>query len=76
MTPIREFLSGIGSPSVCEACTKELARLVIEGFPAVNEHISLCQTCAAVAFSEHPKLLVSAVVTLILRDGKGVTVQS
>jgi hypothetical protein len=76
MTLIREFLSGIDSPSVCQACTKELARLVIDGFPSVNEHISLCQICAADALSEHPKLLASAVVTLILREGKAVTAQS
>ena len=72
MTLIRESISGIDAPSVCEACSREIARLVIEDFPEANEHISLCEKCAADALSDHPKLLASAVVTLILRGQKSI----
>jgi hypothetical protein len=75
MTLIREFRSGIDSPSVCDGCSKESSQVVIEDYPDVGEHTSLCQNCTAVALSEHPKLMASAVVTLILR-GKPGRVQS
>jgi len=64
---IREFHRGIDSPSTCGNCNKEVARIVIENFPVMSKHASLCQECAATALSEHPKLLASAVLTLILR---------
>ena len=67
MTLIREFHSGIDSPPVCDVCSKEGNRIVIEDYPDAGEHTSLCQDCAAAALSEHPKLMASAVVSLILR---------
>ena len=72
MTLIRESISGMDAASVCEACAGETARLVLEDFPEANEHISLCEKCAADALSEHPKLLASAVVTLILMGQKSI----
>ena len=74
MAYIRAFSAGIDSPSFCEDCGNEGARIVIEDFPAVGEHTALCQTCAADALSKDPKVLASAFVSLVLRE-KPVRVQ-
>jgi hypothetical protein len=71
MAYIRVFSAGMDSPPFCEDCGNEGARIVIEDFPALGEHTSLCQTCAADALSKDPKVLASAVVTLVLRGKPG-----
>jgi hypothetical protein len=76
VTVIREHHSGVDVPFVCVECEKERAEIVLEDFPTTGEHVSLCRHCAAVALSEHPRLLASAVVSLILTTHKAVKVES
>lgn len=57
-------------PLVCGECGKERAEIVIDQFPTIAEHVCLCHRCAADALAEHPRLLASAVVTLILKSQK------
>lgn len=68
MTHIREFLPGVdGNFTHCDNCA-ERAQIVIESFPSGNESKYLCESCAAVALYEHPRLLAVAVVSLILKQ--------
>jgi hypothetical protein len=70
MSQVRAHRSRTDVPLVCGECSKERAEIVIEQFPTSAEHVCLCHRCAAVALAEHPKLLASAVVSLILKDRK------
>lgn len=74
MATIRAHHSGIDVPLICVECKKERAEIVIEGFPTAGRHVSLCRNCTAVALSEHPKMLASAVVALILTSQSAVEV--
>jgi hypothetical protein len=65
MMVIREFHSGTDRPSTCEECLDASAEIVLEQFSMDGEQVVVCRRCAMVALSEHPKLLVSAVVALI-----------
>ncbi len=65
MTVIREFHSGTDIPATCEECHNAPAEIVIEEFYPDGMRVSVCPRCAMVALSEHPKLLASAVISLI-----------
>ena len=68
MTHIREFLPGVdGTLTQCDNCS-ERAQIVIENFPSGNESKYLCESCAATALYEHPRLMAIAVVSLILKQ--------
>jgi hypothetical protein len=70
VTHVREFISGIDSPSLCDNCARENAQIVIENFLQYGKHRCLCQDCAALALTEHPKLMAGVVISLILSSGK------
>ncbi len=65
MTVIREFHSGTDLPVTCEECHHARAEIVIEDFAADGMRVAVCRHCATVAISEHPKMLASAVISLI-----------
>ncbi len=65
MTVIREFHSGTDVPATCAECVNAPAEIVIEDFAADGMRVAVCRHCATVALAEHPKLLASAVVSLI-----------
>lgn len=65
MAVIREFHAGTDLPSRCEECHDAPAEIVLEQFSMDGEQKVICRRCAMVALSENPKLLASAVVSLI-----------
>ena len=75
MSIIRRHFSGIDGSFTCDECS-EPAEIVIEEFPTRRERKSLCRDCATIALQEHPRLLASAVITLILRTKNSVTESS
>jgi hypothetical protein len=68
MPTIRRHLPGIDK-SRCEECA-DRAEVVIEEYPNPQHHRSLCRDCATVALQEHPGLLASVVIVLILKGGR------
>ena len=75
MPTIQLHRAGIDSPSTCEECRKEGAAIVMEGFPTGDEKVCLRRKCAATALSEHPRLLASAVISLILTRQGSVNIE-
>jgi hypothetical protein len=68
MALVRTHRPGRDAPLVCGECCKEKAEIVIDQFPTTAEHVCLCHRCASDTLAKHPRLLASAVVTLILKS--------
>jgi hypothetical protein len=47
MTLIRKFVYGLDASSDCDKCGAGLPRVVIEDLAKENQHIYLCEECAA-----------------------------
>ena len=65
MPTIRRHFPGIDR-SRCEECA-DGAEVVIEEYPNLHHHSSLCRDCATVSLQEHPGLPASVVIGLILK---------
>jgi hypothetical protein len=74
MATIRRHFPGIDRPR-CEECA-DGAEIVIEEYPNPHHHKSLCRDCATVALQEHPGLLASVVIALILKGERPVLATS
>lgn len=70
MSIVRRHFPGIDKPE-CDECSNR-AEVVIEEYPNRQEHRHLCRDCAITALQEHPSLLASAVITLILMSERPV----
>ncbi len=70
MPILRRFSPGADKPK-CEECS-DWAEIVMEEYPTRYQHRSLCRDCAVAALQEHPDLLASVVITLVLRSERPV----
>jgi hypothetical protein len=71
MATLRRYSPGVDSALNCEGCFRLRPAMVIEHYSRFRDgQKSLCPQCAARALEEHPDLLASAVVDLILGRGR------
>jgi len=75
MTQIRSFISGIDDAmyALCDHGCKRTPEITIEDHPTRNRHAYLCLDCAAKDLSSDLQLMALALLTLVKRQGNGIS---
>ena len=74
MPTIRKYVPEFDKPK-CVECG-DRSEIVIDDYPAEHQHKTLCRDCATAVLQNHPNLLASLVITLILGNSRPVLAAS